>query len=220
MDNLKAIPDDCLSIPSRNININLDGDIISVVDLEKIFFLHKLNPAPEFIAAVTQIEVNKVDRIVNSLRFTEICNQHFAELTEGRAGEQLPALILRYSDLLRECFVSVRTTIGLRIRESLQNDKPLEAKFLNIPLIEKLMKLEFALHGMPIDLKGLVVKNKRSSEKTDKELLASINEVNQTLNEMKQKEFSPSSFVKAEIIDGEIVDTEKKEDEVDGENLE
>lgn len=213
---VSPLPDNVLNFKAKNINLNIGGDIISVIDLEKIFFLSKVNCTPEFISTVTNIEVIKVDRIIHSLEFQKTCNQYFSEFSSNNAGESIAQLTLRYTDLLKECFISIRSTVGLRIREAIESGNGLDGKWLNLPLIEKLMRLEFALHGMPIDLRGVVVKhsNKNSKEKTDEELLNSVKEIQDTLSDIQgsKKLFNPNSFIDVEINNENENENEKEKE--------
>lgn len=208
-----SLPDNVLNFKAKNVNLNIGGDIISLSDLEKIFFLSKVNCTPEFISTILNMEILKVDRIINSLEFQKTCNEYFSEFANNNAGESIAQLTLRYTDLLKECFISIRSTVGIRIREAIESGKGLDGKWLNLPLIEKLMRLEFALHGMPIDLRGVVVKhNKGSKDKTDEELLSSVKEIQDTLSDIQgnKKLFNPASFI-------EVEEEEEKEKELNEE---
>lgn len=218
---VSPLPDNVLNFKAKNINLNIDGDIVNIVDLERIFFLSKINCTPEFIATITKIDVIKIDRIINSLEFQKTCNQYFSEFSSNNAGESLPQLTLRYTDLLKECFISIRSTVGLRIREAIESGKGLDGKWLNLPLIEKLMRLEFALHGMPIDLRGVVVKHsdKGSKDKTDEELLNSVKDIQETLGQIQGKTFSPNAFVEVETIENEIKEKEINEEDENNKGL-
>jgi hypothetical protein len=216
-----SLPDNVLNFKAKNVNLNIGGDIISLVDLEKIFFLSKVNCTPEFISTILNMEVLKIDRIINSLEFQKTCNQYFQEFSNNNAGENISQLTLRYTDLLKECFISIRSTVGIRIREAIESGKGLDGKWLNLPLIEKLMRLEFALHGMPIDLRGVIVKhNKGSKDKTDEELLDSVKEIQNTLSDIQgnKKLFNPASFIEVEEEEKEL--NEEIEKEIEQETIE
>ena len=195
-NNLALLPDNVLTLKAKEVNINVDGEIISLGDMEKIFFLSKLNPDPVFIASILKLDVLKVDRIIHSAKFQETINSYLSEYVNKNVGEGIHELTLRYGDFLKECFISLRTSVGMRIRKAIEDDKVLDAKWLNIPTLEKLMKLEFALHGLPVDLKGVVVGHKRSQDKSQDELVSSLKEVQTTLESFKDgNKFSPSHFL-------------------------
>ena len=195
-NNLALLPDNVLTLKAKEVNINVDGEIISLGDMEKIFFLSKLNPDPSFIASILKLDVLKVDRIIHSTKFQETINSYLSEYVNKNVGEGIHELTLRYGDFLKECFISLRTSVGMRIRKAIEDDKVLDAKWLNIPTLEKLMKLEFALHGLPVDLKGVVVGHKRSQDKSQDELVSSLKEVQTTLESFKDSnKFSPSKFL-------------------------
>jgi hypothetical protein len=195
-DNLALLPDNILTLKPKDVNINVDGEIISLADMEKIFFLSKLNPDASFIASVLKLDVIKVDRIIHSSKFQDTINTYLSEYVNKNVGEGIHELTIRYGDFLKECFISLRTSVGMRIRSAIENDKVLDAKWLNIPTLEKLMKLEFALHGLPVDLKGVVVGHKRSQDKSQDELVSSLKDVQTTLESFKDSnKFSPSLFL-------------------------
>ena len=195
-DNLALLPDNVLTLKAKEVNINVDGEIISLGDMEKIFFLSKLNPDASFISSVLKIDCVKVDHILHSTKFQETINSYLSEYINKNVGEGIHELTLRYGDFLKECFISLRTSVGMRIRKAIEDDKVLDAKWLNIPTLEKLMKLEFALHGLPVDLKGVVVGHKRSQDKSQDELVSSLKEVQTTLESFKDSnKFSPSHFL-------------------------
>jgi len=205
-NNLALLPDNILAIKHKDVNVNIDGDIVSLSDLEKIFFLTKLNPDPSFIANILKIDVIKIERIIRSSNFQQTINNYLSEYINKNVGEGTNELTLRYSDLLKECFISIRTSIGLRIRKAIEEDKLLDVKYLNIPIVEKLMKLEFALHGLPIDLKGVVVGHKKSGDKSNDELADSLKDIQDTLSNFKDKTFEPKRFVVKEDGDNGGVD--------------
>jgi hypothetical protein len=194
-DNLALLPDNILTLKVKEVNINVDGEIISLADMEKIFFLSKLNPDATFIASILKLDVIKVNRIIHSVKFQDTINTYLSEYVNKNVGEGIHELTIRYGDFLKECFISLRTSVGMRIRTAIENDKVLDAKWLNIPTLEKLMKLEFALHGLPVDLKGVVVGHKRSQDKSQDELVSSLKEVQTTLESFKDSKFSPSLFL-------------------------
>jgi len=199
----------------NNINLNIDGADVNLNELEKIFFLSKINSDPAFIASILKLPVKRVDKIVNSLNFEQIVSEYMNEFIFNEAGEQVEQLTLRYADFLKECFNAIRVSVGMKIRDHIEQDKPVKAKDLSIPLIEKLMKLEFALRGLPIEIKGILHKDlKGSKDKSDKELIESINSINQTIKNVKGG-FNPSAFVTRDsekIIDIEDCEEDLEED--------
>ena len=76
IDLKETLPDNVLSLKPSTTNINIEGEVISLSDLEKIFFLSKLSNDPAFISSILKIPVKRVDAIVNSCRFTEIMNEY------------------------------------------------------------------------------------------------------------------------------------------------
>lgn len=201
-----ALPDNVIDLKHNETNIVIDDEIVSIGDLEKIFFLSKLNPDPAFISSVLKIDVKKIDSIIHSCNFQQIVNEYLSEYMAGEAGEQPEQLTLRYKDLLQECFTSIRVSIGLRIRKGIEEDKPVDGKSLNIPLIEKLMRLEFALHGLPIDLKGVFHSTQKDTkDKSNDELLESLNGIKDTI-ERAGNPFNPNEFISKDIIDVPLKD--------------
>jgi hypothetical protein len=211
-ETLNTLPDNVIDLKTKDVNINIDGDIISLLDLEKMFFLSKLNHDPAFISSVLKIDVKKVDSIVNSCKFQEIVNDYLSEYMSGKAGERPEQLALRYKEFLQECFTSLRISIGMKIRKSIEDDKPLDGKFLNINLIEKIMRLEFALHGLPVDIKGYIhASKKEAKDKSEQELIDSVNGIREQLERANNRPFSPSDFKEEErVIEGKIVEENEK----------
>lgn len=207
--------DNVIELRSSDVNVNVNGEVLSFKDIENIFFLYRINPSEDFISAITGFPIERVNRIVNSLQFQETINQYMSAYLNNNAGESLEALYMRYATLLKDCFISLSTSVGMKIRKANEARKPLEGKALNIPLIEKLMRLEFALKGMPIDIKAHIhTSKKKSQDKTDAELLQSMQEISNTLKSIDKKSFSPSAFVQP-VSDAEIVEEKEIEKEID-----
>jgi hypothetical protein len=207
--NNNTLPDNVIDLQTKDVNINIDGDVVSLIDLEKMFFLSKLNNDPAFIASILKINVQKIDKIINSCKFQEIVNEYLSEYMAGKAGEQPEQLTLRYKEFLQECFTSLRISIGMKIRKSIEDDKPLDGKFLNINLVEKIMRLEFALHGLPIDIKGyLHATKKEAKDKTEQELIDSVQGIKETIERATNNKFNPLNFKEEqEVIEGAVVES-------------
>jgi hypothetical protein len=221
------LPDNTLDLQTKNVNVNIDGEIISVIDLEKIFFLTKLNSDPAFIASVLAMDVIKVDKIINNCNFQDIINEYQSEYYKHNAGETIEQLTMRYSDLLKECFTSIRISTGMRIRESISNNKPIDGSRLHIPLIEKIMRLEFALHGVPIDIKGILHKTNKNDpkDKTDDELVKSVKAMGDAIDRALEGGFDPTKFIKENngVSDAELIEddgADNKEVKIDSDKVE
>lgn len=209
---LSILPEDCINKKAKETNVNIDGEICSLADLEKIFFLHKINPNPEFISSILKIDSSKIDSIVHSLQFQSIMNDYLSEYMNSSVGEHKEQLIMRYQDFLKEIFTTIRVSVGMRIRECLEEDKPLPEKFLYVGIIEKIMKLEFALRGIPVDLKGILHgKKKGSKDKSSEELLKSLEEIKVAVTDKKET-FSPNSFMNQKEIEAEIIEEKELEE--------
>jgi len=208
---LNILPEDYTNKNAKTTNVSIDGEICSLADLEKIFFLSKINSNPEFISLILKINVKKIDSIIHSLQFQDIMNEYLSEYMNGSVGEPVEQLTMRYQDFLKELFVSIRVSVGMRVRDSLANDKPLREKYLYITILEKLMKMEFALRGVPVDLKGILHGSKKESkDKTNDELIKSLNEIKEAVTE-KEKGFNPNSFIDQGESDAEILEVNDKE---------
>jgi hypothetical protein len=203
------------AIPPKE-NISVNGEVLSLDVMEKIFFLYKLSPDSSFIASTLSLPVTQVDAIINSHEFELVISDHLGNFLSGTIGERPEQLALRYSDFLRELFLYCRMSIGLYCRDMREKGRPLQPKHLFIPQIEKLMKMEFALHGIPVDLRGVLHKGKESKEKSDKELIESVNGLNQTLQEATGKSFDPLKFDSGNIEDvKDQSDTDTNEKDID-----
>ncbi len=211
-DNLAKdlLPDNVLSLKHKDTNVSIDNEVISLADLEKIFFLSKLSNDTAFISSVLDIPIKRINAIVHSCQFQEAINEQLAEYTKHQVAEPKEQLLLRYQDFLKELFITLRVSVGMRIRESIENGKPLNEKQLFIGPIEKLMKLEFALHGLPIDIKGVLYGKSERKSKTDEDLMRSIKTIEQAVIS-EDKVFDPSSMIVGEV-DADEIDVVKNEE--------
>lgn len=198
------LPDNVLSLKHKDTNLSIDNEVISLVDLEKIFFLSKLSNDTAFISSVLDLPIKKINNIIHSCQFQEAINEQLAEYTKHQIAEPREQLLLRYQDFLKELFITLRVSVGMRIRESMESGKPLSEKQLFIGPIEKLMKLEFALHGLPIDIKGVLYSKSDRKSKTDEELMKSLKHIEQAVTE-DNKTFDPSELMAGDGEDIEVV---------------
>lgn len=187
-------------LPPDN-NVMVAGEVLSLAEMEKVFFLYKLSPDPSFIASTLGLPVSKVDAIINSANFELVIAEYLGNYMSGSIGEKPEHLALRYSDFLRDIFVHMRISVSLYVRQRAEEGKPIEPKHLFINQIRELMKLEFSIHGIPVDLRGILHKGKTSEDKTDKELIESLDSLNDTLQDATGKTFNPLKFSDAKFED-------------------
>jgi hypothetical protein len=207
-----TLPDNVIDLKPKDVNVNIEGNIVSVSDLEKIFFFSKLNCEPDFIASMLSMDVMKVNDIVNSCNFQSIVSEYLSEYMTGNAGEKVEQLTLRYKDFLRECFTSLRISTHIKIQKSIEDNKPLSGKALNIPLLEKIMKMEFAMHGLPVDLRGYMhVSKKESKDKTEEELMEGIEDIKGMISNAGEK-FNPNEFKGDKVEEAEVIEEKEEED--------
>jgi hypothetical protein len=219
----RELPNNVLDLKPKDVNINIDGDVVSIALLEKIFFLTKISNDPAFVASTLSLDVKKVDRIIHNCEFQKVINEHFNEYFTNEVGESVQQLTLRYSDLLKECFTSLRISTGLKIRKAIEDGKPLDGSKLNVALIEKVMRLEFALHGLPIDIKGFLhgSKDKEAKDKSNDELLAGIKTMTNTIDRAIQGGFDPLKYIQdnsSSIEDGEIIEEQNNNKDKESQN--
>ncbi len=193
--------DNIIALKHKDTNVNVDGEILSLSDLEKIHFLYRLSCDDSFIANTLGLPLKKVIAVTKNPAFEKVVAEYLNEYLSGDIGESVEQLTLRYSEFFKEMFMALRVTVSLRIREHLEKSKPLDAKYLYIKELEKLAKLEFALHGLPIDIRGTIKAETNSQNKSDKELVKSISDINDTLKSINDKSFDPLKFNDAKVED-------------------
>lgn len=195
------LPDGVLNLSNKDVNCNVNGEIVNILDLEKIYFLYKLNPEPDFIAMVTGINTARIEHLISTRNFQEITTEYLSEYVLHDAGETVEELTYRYATFLKECFTAVRISIGLKIRANIHAGKPIDNKALGIAIIERLMKMEFSLRGIPINLKAIYHKSdgKDSHNKTNEELLDGVYEIRDLVESIPTASFSPGEYKAKEL---------------------